>query len=42
MKTYGGVEACLYAFLTSALDGDYLSASRPSRFTPWETAPGTN
>jgi hypothetical protein len=25
--------------LTSALDGGEWSASRPGRFTPWETAP---
>jgi len=34
MKSYGGVEVYLYAFLTSALDGDEWSASRPSRFNP--------
>jgi hypothetical protein len=28
--------------LTSALDGDDWSASRPGRFTPRETAPGTH
>jgi hypothetical protein len=28
--------------LTSALDGGQLSASRPSRFTPRERAPGTH
>jgi hypothetical protein len=29
-------------FLTSALDGRNLSASRPGRFTPGERAPGTH
>jgi hypothetical protein len=34
MQTYGGVDAQLHVFLTSALDrGDWL-ASRPGRFTP--------
>jgi hypothetical protein len=28
--------------LTSALDGDEWSASRPGCFTPWEAAPGTH
>jgi hypothetical protein len=28
--------------LTSALDGDECSASRPGRFTPKERAPGTH
>jgi len=31
----------LHAFLSSALDGDEWSASRPCRFTPGERAPGT-
>jgi len=34
MKTRGKVEVQLHAFLTSALDGGELSASRPGRFTP--------
>jgi len=42
MKTYGGVEIQLHAFLTSALDGGEWSASRPGHFTPGETAPGTH
>jgi hypothetical protein len=29
-------------FLTAALDGGELSASRPCRFTPGQTAPGTH
>jgi hypothetical protein len=39
MKTYGGVEVELHAFLTSALDVGKWVASRPGRFTPGETAP---
>jgi hypothetical protein len=31
-----------YIFLTSALDEGELSASRPSRFTPGERAPGNH
>jgi len=42
MKTYWGAEVWLPAFLTSALDGGELSASRPGRFTPKERAPGTH
>jgi hypothetical protein len=42
MKTYWGVEVWLHAFLTSALDGDERSASRPGRFTPTERAPGNH
>jgi len=34
MKTYGGVEIQLHAFLTSALDEGECSVSRPSPFTP--------
>jgi hypothetical protein len=34
MKTYGGVEIYIHIFLTSALVGGELSASRPGRFTP--------
>jgi len=41
MKTYGGVELQLHAFLNFALDGGEWSASRPGRFTPEEKAPGT-
>jgi hypothetical protein len=36
MKMHGGVEVKLHTFLSSALDGDKWSASRPSRFTPGE------
>jgi hypothetical protein len=38
----GGVEVHLHAFLTLALDGDQLLASRFGRFTPKERAPGTH
>jgi hypothetical protein len=34
MQTYGGMEAKLHAFLTSALDGSEWSAWRPGRFAP--------
>jgi hypothetical protein len=40
MKTYEGVQ--IHIFLTSALVGGEWSASRPSRFTPGERAPGTH
>jgi hypothetical protein len=33
MKTYWEVELKFHAFLTSALDGDEESASRPGRLT---------
>jgi hypothetical protein len=36
MKTYGGVEVYMHAFLNSALDGAELSASNPGRFTSGE------
>jgi hypothetical protein len=43
MKAYGGVEVNIHNFfLTSALAGGEWSASRPGRFTPEETAPGTH
>jgi hypothetical protein len=38
MKTYGGVEV----FLTTALDRDEWSVSRPGRFTPVKGAAGTH
>jgi len=41
MKTYGGMEVCTHAFLTSALDGSKWSASWAGRFTPGKRAPGT-
>jgi hypothetical protein len=41
MKTYGGVEVKLHAFLTSVLDGGEWSASRPGRFIPRERSPGS-
>jgi hypothetical protein len=41
MKKYEGVDVQIHTFLTSALFGDVWSASRPSRFTPEEKAPGT-
>jgi hypothetical protein len=34
MKAYGGVDVYIHIFLTSALAGGYLSASRPGRYTP--------
>jgi hypothetical protein len=39
MKTYRGVEDYRYTFLTSALDGEEWSASRPGCFTPEEKVP---
>jgi hypothetical protein len=41
MKTYEGVAVQIQVFLISALVGGDWSASRPSRFTPGEIAPGT-
>jgi hypothetical protein len=42
MNTYGEVDVEIHAFLTSALVGDEWSASRPSRFTPWDRVTGTH
>jgi len=42
MKMYGGVEVQRHMFSTSTLDGSEWSASRPGRFPPMETAPGTH
>jgi hypothetical protein len=42
MKAYGGVDAEIHIFLTSALVGGEWSASRPSRFTPRERTPNTH
>jgi hypothetical protein len=42
MKTYGGVDVYTRVFLTSALVGRELSASRPGRFTPGERAAGAH
>jgi hypothetical protein len=42
MKAYGEMDVKIHIFLTSALAGGEWSASRPGRFTPWETAPGTH
>jgi hypothetical protein len=41
MKAYGGVDVYIHIFLTSALAGGEWSSSRPCRFIPVETAPGT-
>jgi hypothetical protein len=38
----GGVGVQCHTFLTSALNGDELSASCPGHFTPQERAPGTH
>jgi hypothetical protein len=37
-KKYGVVNVYIYVFLTPALAGGEWSASRPSSFTPGETA----
>jgi hypothetical protein len=42
MKLHGGVDVQTHVFLTSALVAGKWSASRPSRFTPGERAPGTH
>jgi hypothetical protein len=42
MKVCGGVDVYIHIFLTSALGGGELSASRPCGFTPGEEAPGTH
>jgi hypothetical protein len=42
MKTDGGVHVYIHVFLTSALVGGELSASRPGRFTPGERASCTH
>jgi hypothetical protein len=42
IKTYGGVDVEIHIFLTSALAGSDLSASRHSCFTPEERAPSTH
>jgi hypothetical protein len=42
MKAYGEEDVYLHAFLTSVLDGDEWSVSRPGRFNPMERAPGTH
>jgi hypothetical protein len=42
MKTYGGVDVYILILLTSVQVGSEWSASRPSRFTPGESAPGTH
>jgi hypothetical protein len=41
MKTYEGGGGNNPPYLTSVLDGDVWSASRPGRFTPVERAPST-
>jgi hypothetical protein len=42
MKTYGGSGGIAPIILTSAVDGEEWSASRPGRFTFGETAPSTH
>jgi hypothetical protein len=42
MREYGGVDIYIHIFLSSTLVGGESSASRPCRFTPGETAPGTH
>jgi hypothetical protein len=42
VKVYEGVVVQLHAFLTSAVDGDEWSASRPGRFTLGERTSGTH
>jgi hypothetical protein len=42
MNTQGAMEVCRQELLTSALDGGEWSASRPGRFTPWETITSIN
>jgi hypothetical protein len=42
MKVYGGVDVQVHIFLTSALVGGEWSVSRPGRFIPKETVPGTH
>jgi hypothetical protein len=42
METDGKVKVEFRAFLTSALHGTVLPASRPDRFIPGETAPDTH
>jgi hypothetical protein len=42
MKTYGGVDVWIHIFLISALAGGKRPATRPCRFTPMETDPGTH
>jgi hypothetical protein len=42
MKSYGGLEAQLHSFLTSALDGSKRSISDSGGFTPGEVAHDTH
>jgi hypothetical protein len=42
MQANGGVEVEIHIYLTSALVGGEWSASRPGRFPPGESAPGTH
>jgi hypothetical protein len=42
MKIYGRVDSLIHVFLTSALDGDEWSASRPDPFTSVERAHRTH
>jgi hypothetical protein len=42
MKAYRGVDVQIHVFMTTALVGGELSASRPGRLTPGERAPDTH
>jgi hypothetical protein len=42
MKAYGEVDVEIHIFFTSVIAGGEWSASRPCRFNPAETAPGTH
>jgi hypothetical protein len=42
MKAYDGIDVKIHIFFTSALVGGERSVSRPGRFIPRESAPGTH